>query len=337
MREIARGRFAWWLLLLLICTHFCLVYVQNDHSFLNLDQYMLGQAKLPYQYRLLMVWMLRLGLRLPYLGSIAAHCPGPLSDPRILVLFATSWVSLAGSILLTWRSLTLLTKDEEYSRWASLLVAYMAYFQFPLVFGAAYLLPYDLPSLLFFCGCVYSVISRRMPLFYVCFVLGTLNRETICMATLFLALWRWRPQGRPREMTSLAGHVLAQAALWVGIKLYLQHIFAGNPVEAGSQHLYYKLSYNLHELAKPQQWPVLLSVFGFTLPLTLAWRKWMRNTAMEREVYLLAVWFAAMMLLGVIVEIRIFSELIAYMALAVGLIVYNRYMAASAVIRNQYP
>ncbi len=73
---------------------------------------------------------------------------------------------------------------------------------------------------------------------------------------------------------------------------------------------------------------MLLSVFGFTLPLTLAWRKWMRNAAMEREVYLLAVWFAAMMLLGVIVEIRIFSELIAYMALAVGLIVYNRYMTA---------
>ncbi len=47
MREIAWGRFAWWLLLLLICTHCCLVYVQNDHSFPNLDQYMLGHAKLP--------------------------------------------------------------------------------------------------------------------------------------------------------------------------------------------------------------------------------------------------------------------------------------------------
>lgn len=73
----------------------------------------------PYQYRLLMVCVLRLGLRLPYLGRIAAHCPRPLSDPRVLVPFATSWVSLAGSILLTWRSLTLLTKDEEYRRWAS--------------------------------------------------------------------------------------------------------------------------------------------------------------------------------------------------------------------------
>ncbi len=131
MPESARGKFAWWLLLLLICTHFCLVYVQNDHSFLDLDQYMQGRAKLPYQYRLLMVWVLRLGLRLPYLRSIAAHCPGPLSDPRILLLFGTSWVSLAGSVLLTWRSLTLLTKDEEYSRWASLLVVYMAYFEFP--------------------------------------------------------------------------------------------------------------------------------------------------------------------------------------------------------------
>ena len=335
MQESAKGKFAWWLLLLLICTHFCLVYVQNDHSFLNLDQYMLGQAKLPYQYRWLMVWVLRLGLRVPRLAGIAAHLPQPLRDPRMLVLFAASWISLAGSVLLTWRSLTLLTQDEEYSRWASLLVVYMAYFQFPLVFGAAYLLPYDLPSLLFFCGCIYCAISRRILFFYACFVLGTLNRETICMATLFLALWRWRPHAKPREIAALAGHVLAQAALWLGIKLYLRHIFAGNAVEIGSEHFYYKLSYNLYEILKPQQWPVLLSVFGFTLPLVLVWRKWMRNAAMQREVYLLAVWFAAMMLLGVIVEIRIFSELIGYMALAVGLIVYNRHMATSPAVRTR--
>ena len=69
------------------------------------------------------------------------------------------------------RSLTRLTKDEPYSRWASLLVVYMAYFHFPLVFGLNFMLPYDMPSLLFFCGCHLLRLSRRMALFYLFFVL----------------------------------------------------------------------------------------------------------------------------------------------------------------------
>jgi hypothetical protein len=312
-----RSEAAWWLLLLTICTHFCLVYIQNSQPFLNLDQYVHGTAKLPYQDRVLMAWVLRGGLRIPHLAAFSAHLPAPLRDPRIFILFAASWVSLLGSVLFTRRSMFCLTQNEPYSMWASLLVVYMAYFQFPLSFGLDFLLPYDLPSLFFFCACVYCVISRQMPLFYLFFVVGAFNRETICMAVLFLLLWRWR----------LSGHILAQAALWIVIKLYLHYLFAGNQAEIGSGSFYYKLGYNLHAILKPQQWPVLISVFGFTLPLVLVYRRWMKNTAMERAIYLLAAWFAVMMMVGVIIEIRIFSELISYMALAVGLIVYHRFLA----------
>jgi hypothetical protein len=331
LREGSQSKLAWWVLLLLICTHFCLAYVQNDHSFLNLDEYIRGQAKLPYQYRVLMVWVMRFGVRIPYLDRICAHLPAALRDPRITVLFAAAWISLAGSVLLTWRSLTLLTSNCEYSRWASLLVVYMAYFHFPLVFGPAYLLPYDLPSLLFFCGCVYAVISRRLIFFYLFFIPGVFNRETICMATAFLLIWEWQRSRAARAMPALAIHIFFQCMLWLGIRLYLRHLFPGNVPEVDSEHFYYKLGYNLHEIIKPQQWPVLLSVFGFTLPLVLAWRKRMKNAAMQGELYLVAAWFAIMMLTGVIVEIRIFAELISYMALAVGLIVYNTYFAANAV------
>jgi hypothetical protein len=324
------GKIAWWLLLIVMCTHFCLAYLQNSQPFLNLNDYVQGKAPLPYQYRILMAWVLREGLRIPLLAAVSAHFLGPLRDPRLLILFATSWLSLFGSVLLTRGSLLRLTDNESYSRWASLLVVYMAYFQFPLVFGLDFLLPYDLPSLFFFCGCLYCVISRRMTFFYMFFVLGTFNRETICMATLFLLIWRWPDKDR-RQIVGLSGHVLAQAAIWVAIKLYLHHRFSGNLAETAGASLYYKLSYNLHAIVKPQQWPVLLSVFGFTLPLVLAWRKWMKNAAMEREIYLLPVWFVVMMLVGVIIEIRIFSELISYMALAVGLIVYHRFLGPETI------
>jgi hypothetical protein len=324
---------AWWLLLLLICTHFCLAYVQNGQPFLSLNEYIWGKARLPYQYRVLMAWVLREGLRLPFVAAMSAHLPMPIRDPRTLILFVTSWGSIFGSVLLTRGSLFRLTQNEEYSRWASLLVIYMAYFQFPLVFGLNFLLPYDLPSLFFFCGCLYCVISARMSFFYIFFVVGTFNRETICMSTLFLLIWRWQ-DSKGRGRLGLAGHIVAQAAIWILIKLYLHRLFAANTAEVVAAGFHYKLGYNLQILLKLQQWPVLLSVFGFTLPLVLTWRKWMKNAAMEREIYLLAAWFAVMMMVGVIIEIRIFSELIGYMALAVALIVYHRFSAPAAPVKG---
>jgi hypothetical protein len=326
--ETFRSKTAWWLLLLAVCTHFSLIYLQNSRPFLNLSEYVHGTAKLPYQYRVLMAWLMRGAWRIPHLEAITTHLPPPLRDRSIFILFATSWISLLGSVLFTQRSLFCLTGSQPYSRWASLLVVYMAYFQFPLAFGLNFLLPYDLPSLFFFCACLYCVISRRMFLFYLFFILGILNRETICMATLFLLLWHWKKGQRGKELTWLFAHVLAQAALWISIKLYLHRLFSGNLPEMGSSVFYYKLGYNLRTIVKAQQWPVLLSVFGFTLPLVLAGRRWMKNAAMERAIYLLPAWFVAMMLLGVIIEIRIFAELISYMALAVGLIAYHRFLAA---------
>lgn len=319
------GKILWWLVLVLSCTHFCLVYFQNSQPFLNLDEYARGTSRLPYQYRALMVWVLRAGLRIPWLAVISAHMPEPIRDPRRSILFVASWLSLFGSVLFTWRSLTCLTKDELYSRWASLLVVYMAYFQFPLVFGLNFMLPYDMPSLLLFCGCIYCVISRRMPLFYLFFVVGVFNRETICMATLFLAIWRWQEGKGRKQILVLVGHVLAQATIWIVIKLYLRHLFGGNVPDSANATFYYKLSYNLRTIVRPQQWPVLASVFGFTLPLVVGWRRWMKNAAMEKEIYLLAAWFVVMMLVGVIIEVRVFSELIGYMALALGLILYHRF------------
>ena len=208
----------------------------------------------------------------------------------------------------------------------------MAYFHFPLVFGLNFMLPYDMPSLFFFCGCIYCVVCRRMALFYLFFVIGVFNRETICMATLFGAIWHWQEVRRRKQILVFTGHVLAQATVWIVIKLYLRHLSGGNVPDTANASLYYKLSYNLQTLVKPQQWPVLASVFGFTPPLVLSQRRWMKNAAMEKEVYLLAAWFGVMMLVGVIIELRIFSELIGYMALAECLILYHRFPALQTAL-----
>ena len=109
---------------------------------------------------------------------------------------------------------------------------------------------YDLPSLLFFCACLYCVISRRMLWFYLFFVVGTFNRETICMATLYLAIWGWEESKGREDTLALGGHVLTQAAIWIVIKLYLHHLFAGNLAETAGATFYYKLGYNLRIFLK---------------------------------------------------------------------------------------
>ncbi len=130
-------------------------------------------------------------------------------------------------------------------------------------------------------------------------------------------------QSRKQTIVWLA-HILPQVVIWIAIKMYLHHAFAQNLPDTANATPYYKLAANLRLVLEPQQWPVLLSVFGFTLPLVLLCRKSMKNAAMEREVYFLAAWFLVMMLVGVIIEIRVFSEVIGYMSLAVALIGFHR-------------
>jgi hypothetical protein len=323
----------WWLLLLLAVTQFCLAYFQDDRPFLNLDLYLQGRYTMPYQGRILMAWVIQGAARVPDLFPFLAHLQltDNLRDPRLAVVFVTSWFSLIGAVWLTRQSLQLLTGNQVYSRWAALLVLYMGYFHFQLAFGWNWILPYDMPSLFFFSGCLYCILSRRMLLYYVFFLLGVFNRETICMATLFFAVlsyYRERAAGGPVRRLSIAAHVGFQAAFWLAVRLYLHHQFRFNPVEAGSEQLLYKLPQNLGFLMNPKHWPILASVFGFTLPFYLFQRRWMAHRGMEQCVWILPVWFAGMMYVGVMVEIRIFAELISYMALAVALIVYNRWAAA---------
>jgi len=325
VKEGVREKVVWWLLLIMACTQFCLAYFQDCQPFFDLSEYMRGGSHLPYQYRVLMAWILRGGLHFSFLRSFGSHLPVPYRDPRTLIMFLTSWVSLFGAVLFTWRSLIYLTSDERYSRWFALLVIYMAYFHFPLVYGLNFFLPYDLPSLFFFSGCLFGVISRRMIIFYPFFLVGSFNRETICMATLFLILWRFHDGKNRNDLLATGGHVVTQAVIFVAVKLYLHQLFAGNGTDTSDPTLYYKLAYNLRTIAEPLQWPVLSSIFGFTVPIIFVWRKWMRNKAMERGVYVLLLWFVVMMFVGVITEIRIFSELISYATLAVSLIFYNRF------------
>lgn len=212
----------------------------------------------------------------------------------------------------------------------------MSYFNLAPHWGLDYTLPYDTPSLFFFCLGLYLIVDRRWWMYYILFPIAVLNRETICFLTVFFLVWEWfrssaeasgRVQSAGRRVMRLAPHALIQAAIWLAIKVFLAHRFIANPAEDKGLVFAGHLAYNLHELVKPQQWPMLLSICGFLLPAMWMGRRWIQCKGMSWGCgIMMGLWFLGMMKVGVIVEIRVFSEWTAFAVPALALITYHRFL-----------
>jgi hypothetical protein len=87
------------------------------------------------------------------------------------------------------------------------------------------------------------------------------------MATVLLVLWRWQELKRREGVVAFCAHVLTQASIWFVIILYLHRLFAGNVGRHRRREFLLQLGYNLRVITKLQQWPILLSVFDFSLPV----------------------------------------------------------------------
>jgi hypothetical protein len=329
----------WIAFTVLLCLHFCLTYIVNPF-FLNMEQYVQGQAATPFQYRVLPMYVYRALLHTHAVGAVAEHMPKQVNSPYTVVLLGIAFCSLLGAVFATSATIARLTDDRGFGRWMSLLVVYMSYFNLAPHWGLNYTLPYDVPSLFFFCMGVYLVISRRWWAYYLLFPIAVLNRETICFLTVFFVVWEWFRSGTGdsevarsmgKRIMRLLPHALIQAAIWFGIKLYLAHRFVSNPAESGQGGAVFAghLSYNLHELISVQQWPVFLSICGFLLPALWVGRKWIRCAGMSWGCgIVMGLWFLGMMKVGVTTEIRIFSEWTAFIVPALALIVYHRFRTA---------
>ena len=120
-----------------------------------------------------------------------------------------------------------------------------------------------------------------------------------------------------------ATHAAVLAAIWVVTKVVLAHVY---PADASRGDVAFDshLLQNLKQIVEPQQWPVLLSVCAFALPVLWLGRRWIRNDAYSRAmVVTMAAWFAGMMVVGTIVEIRIFAEWAAFVVPALAMMARN--------------
>jgi hypothetical protein len=321
-------RLAFLAALLLVTSHFSLAYISEAKPFLDLRAFAAGVTGQPFQERALTAWMLRGATRFdtPHF-ELALHrflpAMGAAFNGTTLMLLIIAWLSMGASIVVTRATLIKLTEDALFSSWAAFLVPYMAYFTYILNFGPHFLLPYDLPSLFFFCTGFYLLVMRRALLLMPLIAVATLNRETSLFLILFYLAFelpgRFDQRKRGVVFVRAAGMLIA----WVAMRAIVLHLYGHNPLVNGHQIADLHLWQNMGFLVKPQHWPAFASIFGFTLPVVVAARHYLEPDFLRRGLIVVGVWFGLMLFVGVLIEIRIFGELISYMSVAMGVILHR--------------
>ncbi len=306
------------LLLALATVDLVWFYLQQVPPGIRLAAYERGQERMPFQGRLLLeplfCWA-HDSAAIGYVSHALLAVPWILTRPvspegvvqACLDLLA---VAVAGLV-----AAALYRKGSSTGRCAPLvypLVLLMSLLMYAAVTSHAYRFVYDLPQMALFSVGLLLIYDRRFALFAVCFLLATLNKETsiVLLANLLLA-----ERARGYRLLPALRLALPLAAFWVGWQFCLQHHYALNASARDPRFLM-----NLVVLLTPAFWPQLGSVFAFLLPLILAHRRRIKDPVLASWLATLPLWGVLMLFCGLLLETRVFGELIPYMAACAVLI-----------------
>ncbi len=293
--------------------------------YINTSLYEVGKERLPFQTRILMMPLMRWA----HESRLAAASAAALSqgkfwylrqaEPEAMVQFGVNIASLliAGLVaILIYRAARQSTAAPN---------GFLGAFVYPvflLLFTAHYILHtiqnfrflYDLPSIAFFAVGLYLIYFRKHPLLFAAlFIVATLNRETTLLLLPFYLLSVATRDGELEWKKVVSREsllvVVPLAALWGAWHLYIFHIFKHNLSE-----YYPRVEVNLYTMVHPRFWPQLLSAGGWLLPFVLLFRKSIADRQLRAWLWALPVWFGFMFFWGILVETRVFGELLPYLA-----------------------
>ncbi len=291
-------------------------YLWLTRPYVNTFLYERGQERMPFQGRCLMMLPMRLAHSstvLHVLGKLFAIShfwfPRPV-QPEVLIQAVINIACLAVTGLLT-------TRIYQASSRRRLLTPLV----YPLVlavFAATYMLHtvqnfrfiYDLPSLALFTGALYLLYFRRPWVWFAAlFVVATINRETtLLLLPLYLidhalqgGRLDWRRLFTQRNLAAVA----PLAVFWIGWEIFIRHHFAGNRSE-----FYPRLNWNIKSLLLPHAWPQMLSACGYLLPFVILMRRRLPDARLRAWLWLVPVWLVFMFSYGILIETRVFGELI---------------------------
>ena len=267
----------------------------------------MGTAATPYQYRVLIPWLVTRGTPAEELSGVELKAR----------YWWTELIALIGLGLAFRRYLAFFI--DSYGLTCIFALSLFALLQFNFRLQDYY--PYDIPSLLFFTAGLIFVYEGKWWWFYPLFAVATLNRETSIFLTLTTALVWFDRQARLRTV----GHVAVQGLLWLTIKWLLFDAYRGNP-SSGYGLFQPQLKMNIAMvLYQPATALAALSTWAYLwIPVAGRFNR-IRHRQLRRTLLIVPCVAAAMLPVGVINEVRIYAELLP-VVLAAAAVIFVDYL-----------
>ena len=301
----------------LATVQFVWCYFRLTQSYIDTAAYEVGLERMPFQGRLLMVFPLRWASHNRWMSWLASGLhdhsvfwfPSAVSPEDLMQAVVD-----VGCLLLTGWLTTKLYRASSRRQ----VLAPMIYPLFLVVCVSTYLMhtsqnfryTYDFPSLAFFAIAIALLYFEKHWIWFAAlFCVATVNRETTLLLLPLYMLngaveknrFRWARVLRPRTLAV----VLPLGGLWVAWEMVLHRLFVDDRSE-----LYLRLDWNLKSLALPLAWPQLLSACGYLLLFVVVMHRKIPDPRLRAWLWLIPVWVAFMFVYGILVETRIFGELI---------------------------
>jgi hypothetical protein len=241
------------------------------------------------------------------------------------------------------KTLETLTMDHATHYWCLLLLIPVGW---NYMFINSIFHSYDIPSLFFYCLCLYLFLSKKYLPFYIIFLVATLNRESTCFISISIALLLskfnsdYRLKDNFIRNFSLIRHLLAQVILWFLIVLVIGWLVRDSPGQS------YEVTYSMSAFISnmwngSSSWPFLntetffgnprcfLTLFGCTWVLIpFLWKYIPENC--KKLLLLIPVYMIPALLYANLMETRVYHEVNVVISLAFtsGLIQFNAHRNA---------
>ena len=300
--------------------------------YLNMEAYLAGHERLPFQERILPILLIKPLMHSQWIVKHLVHTNGVYTADRGPFYVISLLAILVAGIFV--QKLYMVVSERQTLKFLVYpLFLFAIMWSYSIHNEADFSYPYDLLSVAFFTVGLYVIYMRRFWPLALILLIGTMNRET----TLFLiGIYVLDAASRPfaktedslTERLSLNSvpwlRVALLVCIWLTIKVTLARHFADND----SSENYVRIAENFGRL-KPRLWPALLNICGYMLPVVFLMRRYLQPTRFANYLFILPFWFAAMFYTGVIVETRIYGELCSFTAVALTVII-ERYLEQQA-------
>ena len=258
----------------------------EELSTATLAQLVAGEADSPFQYRVLM----------PFLIGIAA---------------AANHIEAFLLVDVGFRLLTLFALMLVLRRWLRHFVNPVLADVSPLLLGVMlpwsfdFYWPYDFSGILIWTACLVAMVERRYALYLALFAIGTFNRETTFFLMAIFAVTQWESLGKRETMKRTGHQLLIWGLIFVGLRVMIRpnggEVLEVHPME----NIAYLTSGAWVELF--EHWMRLLSTLGFVW-LLAAWHWRKKSAFLRRACWVLPAQAVVFLVVARLVEIRVWYE-----------------------------